>query len=103
MSPIGIGEFGNATGNALSARFRQETLSVKPGRTVRKRPVARSSSCILVDTLATVGRGGSCPFARKAAAITDPKKLSNGRSAHGSLRRSASVSCDAASKDFLLK
>src|SRR5215467_3885290 len=79
ISPIGIGELGNATGNALSARFRQATFSMKPGRTVRKRPVARSSFCILVDRLATVGRGGSCPFARKASAITDPKKLSNGK------------------------
>src|SRR6516162_6425287 len=100
LSPIGIGEFGSATGNALSARFRQATFSMKPGRTVRKRPVARSSFCILVDTLATVGRGGSCPFARKVSAITDPKKLSNGRSAHGSLRRSASVSLRRRVKGF---
>src|SRR5215469_3031498 len=100
MSPIGIGELGNATGNALSARFRQETLSMKPGRTVRKRPVARSSFCILVDRLATVGRGGSCPFARKASAITDPKKLSNGRSVQGSFARSASESLRRRVKGF---
>ena len=84
ISPIGIGELGNATGNALSARFRGITLSMNPGRTVRKRPVARSSFCILIDRLATVGRGGSCPLARKASAITEPKKLSNGSSAQGS-------------------
>ena len=53
MIPIGIGALGNATGNAFSGGFLPGTLSMKPGSTVRNRPVASSSFCTLVDKVLT--------------------------------------------------
>jgi hypothetical protein len=90
---------GSATGNALSGRFGLGSRSKKLGRTVRKRPVASNSIWALNDNVATVRRGGSCPFARKACATSeskncqvDEKKPSDGQSFHGSFAGSASVS-----------
>ena len=90
--PIAIRVVGSATGNALSGGYLPGTFSMKLGSTVRKRPVARRSFFMYSDRVITVARGGSCPPARKASATSEPKKLSDGSSAHGSFIRSASVS-----------
>ena len=50
----------------LSRKYPQLCFDVVPGDTAS------------LYKLATVARGGPCPFARKASAITEPKKLSNG-------------------------
>src|SRR5262244_2679939 len=83
MIPIGIRVLGNATGNALSDGYLPGIFSMKLGRTVRNRPVARRSFFMYSDRVVTVERGGSQPAARKASATREPKKLSAGSSAHG--------------------
>jgi hypothetical protein len=60
----------------LSGGNRSGTLSMKPGRTVKNRPVASSSFCKKADRVGTVRRGGSYPFARNVSAMMEPKALS---------------------------
>jgi hypothetical protein len=70
VMPTGCRGLSSFTGSTLSPGCLRGRRSEKPTTTVRKRPVASSSSRRVMDGAATASRGGSRPTARKTPACS---------------------------------